>query len=160
MPAPVRWTDYYYFTIMATSAGKLKQNLLLKAVQPTRLKLCICRECQEILTYCWSKHFKNILYFSVIATSLCGGWKWKRQAILWSSARIKRTSRRALWCPQPLQTKVPRVMSYKRHPRGMELLWDLFSDDLSTVLSFRNFEIQLVFPFQRNFWFFLAKISV
>lgn len=40
MPASARWPDYY-FTIMATSAGKLKQNLLLKAIQPTQLKLCV-----------------------------------------------------------------------------------------------------------------------
>lgn len=38
MPASARWPDYY-FTITATSAGKLKQNLLLKAIQPTQLKL-------------------------------------------------------------------------------------------------------------------------
>lgn len=150
MPAPVRWPEYYYFTIMTTSAGKLKQNLLLTAIQPTQLKLCVCRECQEILTYCWSKHFKNVLYFSVTATSLCSGWKWKCQAIFWSSTRIKRTSRRALWCPQPLQTKGPRVMSYERHLGGRELVCDLFSDGLRTVSSFGNCEIQMVFLFREN----------
>lgn len=155
MPASARWPDYY-FTIMATSAGKLKQNLLLRAIQPTQLKLCVCRECQETLTYCWSKHFRNIFYFSVLATSLCGSCKWKCQAILWSSTRVKRTSRRAFWCPQPLQTKVPRVMSYERHPGGMELFCDLFNDDFSTVLSFGKFQIQLVSPCQRNFLFSLA----
>jgi hypothetical protein len=39
----MRWPDYHYFTIMATSAGKLKQNLLPKAIQPAPAKV-VCMQ--------------------------------------------------------------------------------------------------------------------
>lgn len=47
-----------------------------------QLKLCIYGECQEILTYCWSKHFKNILCFFCSSNfTVWYSWKRKCQAI-------------------------------------------------------------------------------
>lgn len=111
---------------MATSAREIKVKFPPWGDCLLRRKLCVHRECQEILTLL-ERTLQKRLVFSVLATSLRGGWKWKCQAILWSRSGIKGAPRGAVWGLQSLQTEAPRVLSHQGHPGGVKSFSDLWA---------------------------------